>query len=155
MNKLPSTRKDRLIFAIVGLFAILTAIGGYSGLYKKLTGDPYLDLTQECYYIIDQAQLWYSRPPAYRGGGKSFTGLDFNQLGMSDVSGTTDWRGEFGSYSLTNIRHQSFDLLAIAKDGTEFTVEHVRFDTRPQLKMLNSEANIKSDSNTKNKINKY
>lgn len=122
----------------MGLLAILTAIFGYSGLYNKLTRDPYLDLTLECYYIIDQAQLWYSRPPAYQGGGRSFTGLDFHQLGLSDIPGTTDWRGGFGSYSLTNIRLQSFDLRAIAIDNTEFSVEQIGFDTRPQLKMLNS-----------------
>ncbi|NQT35212.1 hypothetical protein HQ587_08480 [bacterium] len=139
MNKIQFTRRDRLIFVLVGLLAILTAIFGYSGLYDKLTRDPYLDLTHECYYIIDQAQLWYSRPPAYEGGGKSFTGLDFHQLGLSDIPGTTDWCGEFGSYSLKNIHPQSFDLLATATDSTKFSVEHLRFDTRPQLKMLNFE----------------
>ncbi|MDP8238914.1 MAG: hypothetical protein P9X24_07480 [Candidatus Hatepunaea meridiana] len=125
--------KDRIILLIIGIFAITTAIGGYTGLFKKLTRDPYYDLKQESYLVIDKTQLWFVRPLKYNGGGKSYIGLDFQKIGLSNQPNSLNWKGKFGLYTIMNIHRTSFDLLIKAKDNTKFIVEKIRFDTRPVL----------------------
>ncbi len=125
---------SRIILIVVGVFAILSALAGYTGLYEKLTRDPYFDLKQEAYMIIDQAQLWYSRSLAYGGGSKSFTNLDFQKLKLSDKPGSITYKGKFGGYTLSIIRSDSFDLIAKAPDGVEFEAKQLRFDTRPEIR---------------------
>jgi len=126
--------RDRIILFVVGVFALATVIFGYSGLYRKITRDPYYDLKQECYYIIDHAQLWFIRPEKYGGGGRSFIGLDFHKAGLFDRPNSITWNGEHGHYTITDLRGDSFGLLARAPDGVEFEVLNIRFDTRPEVK---------------------
>jgi len=126
-------KRDRLLLIIAGIIALLTAIGGYTGLYNRITRDPYHDMKQECYEIIDKAQLWFSRPLAYKGGGKSFIGLDFRQLGLSDQPGAITYHGEYGNYMITRLDQTDFDISATAPDGTEFRMHDIIYDNRPEI----------------------
>ena len=123
--------RDRKILLAAGIFVLLTFIFGYAGLYSRLTRDPYYDLKQECYYIVDHAQLWYSRRLKYNGGDGSFNELDFNRIGVSDQPNSVTWNGKHGFYTVSELYGVRFSLLARAPDGNEFEVRDIYFDTRP------------------------
>ncbi|MCF7811426.1 hypothetical protein K9N50_10615 [bacterium] len=125
--------RTRIIILIVGLFALLVALLGYSGAYNALTRDPYHDLKQETWAVIDQAQLWFNRSKAYDGGSKSFIGLDFKKLKLSDKAGSITFQGEHAKFEISNLRRDSFDLIVSASDETEFVVKQIRFDSIPEL----------------------
>jgi len=123
--------RDRKILLVAAIIVLATFIFGYAGLYSRLTRDPYCDLKRECYYIIDHAQLWYSRPLIYAGGGGSFNELDFHKIGVSDQHNSFTWNGEHGSYTISELHGDRFNLLVSATDGQEFEIRDIYFDTRP------------------------
>ena len=125
--------RERLILTVVGIFALGTALLGYSGLYRAIVPRPDRELELECYRVIDAAQLWYVRPEAYGGGDRSFIGLDFHVIGLSDKPGAVTWRGEHGGYAIENLRTDAFDLEAVSPDGTRLEARDIGFDTRPVL----------------------
>lgn len=114
------------------LFTLSTAILGYSGLFRRLTRDPHEDLKLESYRIIDYAQLWYSKPKAAGGGGRSFLEMDFRKIGVSDTVGVT-LSAESGTFEFRNVRPFQFDLVAVSNDGTVFRAADLGYDTRPEL----------------------
>ena len=125
--------REQKILLIAGIIVLLTFIFGYAGLYSRLTRDPHAGLKQECYYVIDQAQLWFNRPIMYGGGGRSFKDLDFHKIGVSDKSDSFSWNGEFGRYTISDLHGDRFSLLVRAHDGVEFEINDIRFDTRPVI----------------------
>jgi hypothetical protein len=123
--------RDRKILLAAGIIVLATFIFGYAGLYSRLTRDPYYDLKQECYYLIDHAQLWYSRPSMYDGGGGSFSELDFDKIGVSDQPNSFTWSGKQGFYTISELQGDRFNLLVRATNGQEFEIRDIYFDTRP------------------------
>jgi len=132
--------RTRIIILLVGLFAILASLLGYSGAYNALTRDPYHNLKQETWAVIDHAQLWFNRSKAYGGGSKSFIELDFQKLRLSDKKGAITFQGKHAKFEISGLRRDSFDLIVRAPDETEFIAKQIRFDSMPELKL-----------NTKNK----
>jgi hypothetical protein len=126
--------RTRIIILLVGLFAILAALLGYSGAYNALTHDPYHDLKQETWAVIDQAQLWFNRSKAYDGGSKSFIDLDFQKLKLLNKPGSITFQGKHAKYEISNLCGDSFDLIVKAPDETEFVAKQIRFDSTPELK---------------------
>jgi len=127
--------RTRIIILLVGLFAILASLLGYSGIFKAMTHDPYHELKQETWAVIDHAQLWFTRSKAYDGGSKSFIGLDFQKLRLSDKAGSITFQGKHAGFEISSLRRDSFDLIVRADDGTEFIVRQIRFDSVPELKL--------------------
>ena len=126
--------KQRLFIALLAIFAILSAIGGYSGLFDELTRDPYRDIKEEFLTVVEKAQIWYSQPVSRGGGGRSFIDFDFRRIGLSDKSGSITYQGEHGRFLIASLQDQSFGLIGIARDSTELKMDKIRFDTRVQYK---------------------
>ncbi len=126
-------RRERFILAIVGLFALGTALVGYSGLYRQLLPRHDRELELECYRVIDVTQLWFARPEAFGGGGRSFIGFDFHKIGLTDRPGAVTYQGEHADFAIENLRADAFDLIAVSTDGTRLESRNIGFDTRPAL----------------------
>ena len=124
-------KAQQIILTAVGLIALTTAILGYTGIWSKMTRDPYYQLKQEAYTAIDKAQLWYMRPKAAGGGGRSFMKLDFKQLGFEVESEANYWNGNHGSIRLEMRRAYHFDMIIRANDGAVFSARDLSYDTRP------------------------
>jgi len=120
-----------IILTTVGIAALATAMLGYTGIWSKLTTDPYYDVKQEAYSAIERAQLWYMRPLSSGGGGKSFMDLDFKVLGYDVGADSNFWQGRYGALRLQKHRVFNFDMTIKANDGTVFSSHDLAYDTRP------------------------
>jgi len=129
-------RKTSYLLAAFGLFAIMTAVVGYSGWYERLTRNRDEAIVTEAERIIDAAQLWFARPVIYGGGDRSFVGLDFQRLGMSDTAGVMTVERAGAKYELQNITANTFDLRVEAPDAMVWEARNIGFDTRPELKLV-------------------
>ncbi len=127
------TKFENIALLFLALLALSTAILGYSGLLDRLTRDRYEDLKYEAHRIIDLAQLWYNRPQFYGGGGKSFEGLDFKDLGYAQEDSVTTLIHDLGVFELENITENSFDLAIKANDGAKFSAQDITFNKRVEI----------------------
>jgi len=124
--------REKYILIIVGSISILAAVLGYSGLYSKITADPYQELRLETHRVVDYAQIWYSKPKVRDGGGRSFYGLNFESIGIPEGQGTS-YINETGEFRLRNIRNDMFDLEVVAKDGVIFIAKDLSSITHAVL----------------------
>ena len=126
-------KKDKIILIGFAILALGSGILGYSGLLKKLTADPYQELKLDAYRVIDGAQLWYIRPVMYGGGGRSFVGLNFKVLGLTDDESLLEWKTSNGIFTFENVQQHTYRLVVIANDGSRFEARNLGFDSRVEL----------------------
>ena len=124
-------KKERWIFISLGIIAISGALLGYGGLSKIIIGDPYHSLKEDLHFIVDQIQLWYFRPVEWNGGGESFLGLDLRLIGLPGEVDRFRWKSANGTFEITGLEENSFDLLITASDGQKFTCTNITSDTYP------------------------
>jgi type II secretory pathway pseudopilin PulG len=75
---------------------------------------------QDVVTIASRAQQWYRKPGILGGGDRTFTGINLTAIGFPDSTAN-------GSYQLTNIGAQQFDISALGQedgdgDGGALTV---------------------------------
>ena len=95
-----------------------------------MTTPPDAPLRQECWDIINNAQLWFLRPEYYGGSSGNFLALDSFVLGYSINKGETEWQGKTGTFKIENRTRDTFDLIATDPDGHRIEYRFIQFDTR-------------------------
>ena len=121
---------------VLGCFALLTSIAGYSGLWRIIFSDPYREIKIEACRIIDAAKTWYVRPAEYGGGERSFNGLNYHDLGLPSAVSGSNYIYREAEFRLENIRKYTFDLVITAPDGVMLECRGLTFDTRPVFRRV-------------------